>query len=319
MRRVVITLGAIVGALLCADAEAQPRVHVDTEVRALRFAASGDYIAVGHGAGGIAGAVSVYSMKRPRSKAIELPALPKPVTDVAFVDDGNYVAAIDEAGLVVVWSWPDKREVFTIDLRTSRKLPGAKFRLIGNPLGPQLAWVEVGSGKLIEVVELPSGRLVSSISKVASSAGQVAWSRDGNYLRVGGALWNWDTFASWRAPEPGHAAISSDGVTLAFVPRKQCTDIALVEIASGKIMRRVELGERSCPLHMWFEGKTLVWLSKVGGADKPTYSVYRWSAKRDRIRRSKQGLPASDVIAISPDGKQVVLGSGQSARFSRLR
>ena len=57
----------------------------------------------------------------------------------------------------------------------------------------------------------------------------------------------------------------------------------------------------------------------VGGADKPTYSIYRWDARRDRIRRSKQGLPASEVVAISPDGKQVVLGSGQSALFTRLR
>ena len=319
MRRVVISSGAIVLGLLCADAAAQPRVHVETEVRGLSFAATGDYIAVGHGAGGIAGAVSVYSMKRPTRKAINLPALAKPVTEVVFVDNGNYVAAIDEAGLVVAWAWPDLREVFTIDLQANRKPATAKFRLIGNPNGPQLAWVEVGNDKLIEVAELPSGRVVTSISKVVTTDQQVAWSRDGNFLIVGGSLWNWDTFASWRAPEAGRSAISNDGATLVFVPRKKCTDIALVDIASGKIMRRIELGEVSCPRHMWFEGKTLVWLASVGGADKPTYSAYSWDAKRDRIKRLRQGLPASPVIAISPNGKQVVLGSGQSARFTRLR
>ena len=320
-RRVALVLAILGG--LGGEAAAQPKVHVDTKVTAFDFSPKGDWLAVGQGAGSIAGDVSVYSMVRPGAKPKVLPAFVKPVTAVVFLDDGNYLAAMDETSELAVWSWPDMQPVLSKNLRRDTNRSTATFYLLGNPRSAQLAWIEVGTEAPLgqaEVVEVPSGRVVTSIGRVVVGQ-QVGWSRDGGFMTIGGAVWHWDTFKSWRPPTPGVVAVSASGTTIAYAPPQQCSEISIVDIASGKTLHTIGLEDGACPSFLWFvDGdRRLLWLSEVGDGDDRSDSLMRWDARRDRVTAVKRKLPVAKVAAITPDDKYLATDAGQTVRFLRIR
>ncbi len=321
-RRVALVLVATLGAF-GGQARAQPKVHVDTKVTAFDFSPKGDWLAVGQGAGSIAGDVSVYSMIRPGAKPKILPAFVKPVTAVVFLDEGNYLAAMDETSELVVWSWPDMQPVFSKNLRRDTNRPNSTFYLLGNPKIAQLAWIEVGAEAPLgqaEVVEVPSGRVVTSIGRIPVGQ-QVGWSRDGGYMTIGGAVWHWDTFKSWRPPNPGVVAVSASGTTIAYAPPQQCSEISIIEIASGKTVNSIELEDGACPSFLWFVDKdrSLLWLSEVGEGGDRSDTLMRWDARRDRVKTIKRKLPVAKVAQITPDEKYLATDSGQTVHFLRIR
>lgn len=318
-----------------AAAGAQPRVRVDGVITSLDYDQSGKWLAVGYRDTEGAGRARVYRMKRRGTDHVDLPSMAKPVTRVAFLDEDKYLAIADESSEVVVWSWPGLDEVFRTNLAKKQGQPGSRFFVLGNPKGPQIAWVEVppkapakstpavpaGARGKVEVAELPRGEVLSRFNQVTVHY-QADWARGGTHLLLDGAVWNWDTLASWTPDAKGVAAVSVDGARAASAPPAKCDGISIADLPARKILRTIPTDDTACPSHLWFvDGdKAVVWLGSKPTDDGEAGSVlYRWDAKSDRVKVVQKGLPAAKVAVLAPNRRQIAIADARRVRFVNVR
>ncbi len=316
-----------------AVAAAQPRVRVDGVITSLDYDESGKWLAVGYRDSEGAGRARVYRMKRRGGDHVDLPSMSKPVSTVAFLAEDKYLAIADEGSEVVVWSWPDLDEVFRANLAKKQGQPGSRFVVLGNPKGPQLAWVEVsaaapakgkpaattGSRGKVEVAELPSGQVITRIDKVSVDY-QAGWTRGGRHLLLDGSVWDWDTLASWTPDAKGVAAVSEDGARAASAPPEKCDGISIADLTAGKILRTIPTDGAACPSHIWFvDGdKAVVWLGPAEGGETGSI-LYRWDAKSDRVKAVQKGLPAAQIAVLAPSRRQIAIADARRVRFVNVR
>ncbi|AFY40426.1 YD repeat protein [[Leptolyngbya] sp. PCC 7376] len=227
--------------------------------------------------------------------------------DLAFSQDGRYLATGEENGVVKIWEWTGDN--FKL-VQTVQNEDAGKMRAIAfHPEGKYLA--TAGDGVTVQLWTLDGESVF--VSEVADWTNSIAFSPDGEFLISGGwdqmiSLWDLEgnLLNSWEAhPDSINGlAFGNDAQTIISASNDQTAQIWQLDGASGSPTLTVNHGAEVNKATLSPDGKNLI---TVGGQ-----TVKFW----DLEGRLLQTIAAhNDIIygfALSSDGKQFVTGSYDS-------
>lgn len=226
------------------------------------------------------------------------------VSSVAFSPDGGYVLS---------GSWD--RTLRLWDVKTGREVQQFSGYARGLAVSPDGGRVLVGnSADSLSLLDLKAGNETRRFSP-NSSAGAIAFSRDGKLALTGGwdgslKLWNAERGLPIRLFD-GHSgkvtsvAFSADG--LFALSGGMDKAIRLWDVTTGKEVRRFEGHAKGVTSVAFSPDGTLAFSGGMDGA------VRSWDIRQGNERKLFKGYTeAVTSVAVSPDGAYILAGSGDS-------
>jgi serine/threonine protein kinase len=238
------------------------------------------------------------------------------VSVVAFNPAGTHLAAADDGGRLTVWEVVSAKAFFRVEAHREHV-----HCLAFSPDGHKIA--TAGKDGLVKVWEAPTGKLVTELKGHTGPALAVAFCRDGTLLASGSAdstirLWDtktWQTAVTIKGFDYGAScvAFSPDGSRLAasvgrgliraWDPNTGKELEPLTRKLAGASAFDATVGFSQRCFAFSADGKRLV-------TDGEDHRVRLWeTATGEEIPVAAEGSAFQQSITVSPDGRQVAVGT----------